>query len=109
MEDPETNLPGHHLRRALLWMCRGFRPHPVTRWLRKHLAGRRISRRGRRNFVRAWYDGETELRDVVTTWLPLPVGARLEDHAVARARHIFATRDDISRELAALRTVRLLT
>ena len=109
MESPDTRLPGRLFRRTFFAICRGFRPHPVDSLLRTHFPDRRISRRGRGNFRRAWYSGDTELREIVRVWIELPVGADPQDRAIAIAQEIYVTRDDISRELAALRAVQSLS
>ncbi len=109
MESPDTMLPGYLPRRLLFWVCRGFRAHPVERWLRTRFGGRRISRRGLSNFLRAWYDGDEDLRRTVQVWNELPEGMAPALRGEQIARRIYATRDDIGRELAALRAVQSLS
>ncbi|MBK8979440.1 MAG: hypothetical protein IPM29_26370 [Planctomycetes bacterium] len=109
MEDPATDLPGHFLRRAGSWSCRGGRPHRVVRWLADDLGDRRVSRRGRGNFVRSWFDGDDELRDVVRVWSTLPDGVTPFQRGLEIARRIYATRNDIARELAALRAIQTMS
>jgi alkylhydroperoxidase family enzyme len=85
------------------------RPHPVTHWLRLHHADRRIGRRGRGNLIRAWHAGDTELRRVLDIWATLPAGTRPREEGLRRLRRVVGERDDLSRELAALRAVQSLT
>ncbi len=108
-EDRSTSLPGAFLRRGLVRLVRLGRPHPVTHWLRLHHADRRIGRRGRGNLIRAWHAGDTELRRVLDIWATLPAGTRPREEGLRRLRRVVGERDDLSRELAALRAVQSLT
>ncbi|MEY2982800.1 MAG: hypothetical protein RL562_3027, partial [Planctomycetota bacterium] len=108
-EDRSTSLPGAFLRRGLVRLLRLGRPHPVTHWLRLHHADRRIGRRGRGNLIRAWHAGDTELRRVLDIWATLPAGTRPREEGLRRLRRVVGERDDLSRELAALRAVQSLT
>ena len=109
MESRDTELPGYLPRRLVAWVVRGFRRHPVDRWIRTRLGGRVVSRRGRSNFKRAWHDGDDELRGIVTAWLARDPGADLRGEAIAVAERFYAMRDDVSRELSALRAVQSLS
>ncbi|MDA0934216.1 MAG: hypothetical protein O3C51_12260 [Planctomycetota bacterium] len=108
-EDRETSLPGAFVRRGLGRILRLGRPHPVSRWLREHHGDRRIGRRGRGNLIRAWHAGDAELRRIVGLWSILGPGVRPRDEGLRRLRRAAHERDDLSRELAALRAVQSLT
>jgi hypothetical protein len=108
-EDRDTVLPAALVRRGFWFVLRGGRRHPVHRWLRSHHAGRRVSRRGRGNLIRAWHAGEPELRAVIEAWGELPPGVRPFDEGLRRLARAHAERDDIARELAALRAVQSLS
>ena len=88
---------------------RGFKHHPIDHWLRTHLQDRKISRRGRGNLKRSWHLRQNGVRETVKAWSALEPGIKPSEEAVRRARQIYLTRDDISRELAALRTVQSLS
>ncbi|MHC5062641.1 MAG: hypothetical protein ACYTG5_01550 [Planctomycetota bacterium] len=109
MESFELSLPGCFMRRSFLAFCRGFTRHPVDRWLLAHQAERKISRRGRGNLKRAWHLDLYDVKATIRAWSQLDSGKRPSEEAVKRARQIYLTRDDISRELAALRTVQSLS
>ncbi len=109
MESMELDMPSCILRRSLLAICRGFTRHPIDRWLLAHLGDRKISRRGRGNLKRAWHLGSHDVNATVRVWSRLDPGRSPSAEAVMRARQIYLTRDDISRELAALRTVQSLS
>ncbi len=103
MEDSSTQLPNRFLRRSIMWTLRGFRLHPVRRWLDTHSPDRRVSRRGRGNFKRAWYSGDKDLKETVRAWVELDPNVTPRQVSVELAHDFYARRDDISRELAALR------
>ena len=60
-------------------------------------------------YIRAWHDGDHDLRRTVEVWSELPEGLSPAARGEAIARRIYATRDDIGRELAALRAVQSLS
>ncbi len=109
MEDPATELPGYLPRRLVLWVLRGFRAHPVRRWLRDHHRGRKISRRGRSNFVRAWHAGDEELRRTIEAWSSLRDGVTPASAAYDRMRAVWRRAREADRELVAVRTVQSLS
>lgn len=108
MESPETRLPARTFRRLFAWIGRGFRQHPIDRWLATCCDGRSVSRRGRTNFKRAWHDGEPRVRKTVRAWLQLPAGVAPTAVALERAKAVYGARDEVSRELTALRVVQSL-
>jgi hypothetical protein len=109
VEAHDTRLAACFGRRCLFALCRGLRPHPVDLFIDKHLRDRHVSRRGRGNLRRLWYAGDRELRATVHAWLPLPEGTDPAVRAFEIARQVYVARDDIDRELAALRAVQSLS
>ena len=109
MESADTQIPGTPLRRLGNALLRGFRRHPVDRWLREQFPRRRVSWRGRYNFKRAYHRDLFETRRIVDTWLRLPPDRSPGETAQDLARRIYRSRGIVSRELAALRAVQSLS
>lgn len=108
MESAETRLPSRWLRAFLGWLWRGLRPHPVRLWLLTHHRGHRISRRGQRNFRRA-YHADAATRHVIDTWRALPPTTPPAERGLALARRYYLDHGEVSRELSALRAVQSLS
>jgi hypothetical protein len=109
VESPTTRISGTPLRRLISAILRGFRRHPVDRWLRSRIAQRRVSWRGRRNLRRAYHRKALHVRGLVDVWLQAPPDRSPGELALEMARRIYASRGIVSRELAALRAVQSLS
>jgi hypothetical protein len=107
-ESRETRLPTYFGRRSIAFLLRLGTAHPVDRWIRKHLAERRISRRGRGNLKRMWHRGDREMREVVTAWSELLAGAPPDAIARERCERLADQADEIVRDLSALRAVQTM-
>ena len=68
-----------------------------------------MSRRGRRNFRRAWRRNAHGVGEMVRVWLALPAGHSPDTRARELAQQAFLNRDAVSREMAALRAVQSLS
>lgn len=109
MEAAETRIPSSKFRPLFSALGRGFRRHPVSRWLDTRLPQRRVSLRGRSNFKRAYHRNLFEVRDIVDRWLQLPPDRRPAEMALEMVRGSYRSRGTLSRELAALRAVQSLS
>lgn len=109
LESPETRIPVSRLALFLAWCSRGFRRHPVARFLRTKIAHRHVSWRGRRNLRRAYRLDLDGARGVVQAWLSLPEGTSPTERARELAERFFRAHGEVSRELVALRAVQTLT
>ncbi len=109
MEARETRLPARTFRRLFAFLFRFGAKHPIDKWLSRWLPGRRVSRRGRRNFKRAWHDGDETVRRTVKAWMTLPLDRAPHAFALEQAQRIYRARDEVSREIAALRAVQSLS
>lgn len=108
-EAPETRVRASRVAGCVLWLMRGCRPHPVTSWLAKHMASRRVSRRARRNFIAAYQTDRKGVRRTVDVWLDLPGGTSPTARGLEIARQTYRGHGEVSRELAALRAVQSLS
>lgn len=109
MEAKDLRLPRCSVRRFFGAMFRGFERHPVDRWLDERIPDRSVSKRGRANFKRAWTLGDQAVRDTVRAWLELDEGRSPSAAGLERARALFRARDEVSRELTALRAIQSLS
>jgi len=109
MEAAETRIAVSTTMSVLLWLWGLVRKHPVDRWLENCLSHRHVSRRGRRNFKKAWRAGLHQVRPVLEAWGRLDHGVRTREAAWARCQQAYRNRHAVSRELSALRTVQSLS
>ncbi|MEM7199619.1 MAG: hypothetical protein AAF628_05095 [Planctomycetota bacterium] len=107
-EAKETRVRASRVGALLAWLRRCGRRHPVTRWLRDHLAERRVSRRARRNFKRAYQTRDSVTRRSVDAWFELEITTGPTQRGLEIARAVYRNHAEVSRELAALRTVQSL-
>lgn len=107
-ESPATVLPARPWKRLLAFLRRGGRAHPVDRLLRGPLADRPVSRRGRRNWIRAYAAGG-RARRVVDAWLALGPDVRPGERALEILRQVYRDHGVASRELTALRAIQSLS
>lgn len=108
LESRETRPPGRRMRRLLEFVRRRGRAHPVDRLLRGPLAGRVVSRRGRRNWIREYAAGGPA-RDVVDAWIEVPSGRSPRERALEILAEVFSDHGVASRELTALRAIQTLS
>ncbi|MEO0481757.1 MAG: hypothetical protein AAF196_20010 [Planctomycetota bacterium] len=108
MESKDCRLPARRFQRVFGFLKRG-RKHPVTEWLRRYHSGRRVSRRGRSNFIRAYHDRGSAARRIIDAWNAVPDDSTPMVEAEALRSRVWALRTDIGRELVALRTIQSLS
>ncbi len=82
-----------------------WRQSVVARWLAARHADRRLSRRARAGFERDYRRRGSRARRTIDAWDALPPGQSPGESAGTVAREVFANHGEVSRELAALRTV----
>lgn len=109
MEDAATRIQVSMVVGALLAIWNLFWRHPVDRWVDRHLGQRQVSRRGRRNFKRAWRADRHAVRPMVRAWSKIEQGEAPSARAAELCRRTYRRRHAVSRELSALRTVQSLS
>ena len=110
----EETIAGAFTRRGTAMLLRGFRSHPITRWIRTHRPDLgKLPLRVRGRLCRAWHaEGPAaggELRDALRVWSALEPGVTPTERATEIALQVFRSRRDVSRELVALRAVQSLS